>query len=194
MDGASGQSLCGKQRRRTQGWDLNPLPRAAFISSDDRVPMIQGPPTRSQLLKVPQSLLILLLGDSSSKSQICGRQPHCMQATAPLSQARRQLTSQKPCQPLGVYYSVKNALFKTQLLSACPVGLGEDVLGDWKFVLLVGTFFVSYTCYLHTHLRWSHLTPFVDIETGVCRAWVPTFAQSVGGMAGTKTGCGCCSL
>lgn len=29
MDGGSRQSLCGKQKRRTQGWGLNSLPRAA---------------------------------------------------------------------------------------------------------------------------------------------------------------------
>lgn len=119
--GESNKNVIKKKKRRTQGWGLNPLPRAAFVSSDDRVCVIQGPPTRSQLLKVPQSFLILLPGESSFKSQIFGRQPDHIQAIAPLSQARHQLTSKKHCQPLRVYYSIKNTLFKTQLLSSCPV-------------------------------------------------------------------------
>lgn len=139
-------------------------PKSCLFSSDDWVPVTQGPPTRSRLLKVPLRSL--------------GEQPNHIQTTAPLSQARHQLASTKPCQPWRFYYSLTKVLFKSQFLSACPVGLGKDVWGDcvclycWR----------ALSWYLACH----------PLRCSESLRGLPTFAQPVGGMVGTKAGCGWC--
>lgn len=70
-DGAGGH--VGSKREELKGGTttlFQELPSSLLMMG---VPVIQELPTRSQLLKVPQFLLILLFGDSGSKSQIFER-------------------------------------------------------------------------------------------------------------------------
>lgn len=54
MGGASGQSVTlWKAKEKSSRVGPQPSPEHFLISSDDRVPVTQGPPTRSHLFKVP---------------------------------------------------------------------------------------------------------------------------------------------